>query len=102
MVFRRTDVLPFVQGSSGSFALPFTTPFEITPGHVAVIGSIKNSRVGIQGSPSLPADFIINGNLGGEVQIRIASVSMSQVDGQILSNSLAMGETARVNALAVS
>lgn len=99
-MLRRTDVTVLDEASAGPFSMPFTEAFEASPIQVAVIGRLMAVGVGMAGAQVLPADFTLRGGLSGTIQIRIVGATPTEVQAQVLSNTLGSGETSRLSALA--
>lgn len=100
MSFRRTDVVVLGSSSSGLFSVPFTQVFKRDPKYVMIVGSPQVPGLGIIGSPTMPMTTMLDGDPGGQIQVKVNSFNKTQVNAEVLTNSLAPGQTSRINFLA--
>ena len=100
MTFRKTDVVVLGSSSSGLFSIPFTEAFKRDPKYVILVGSPQVPGLGVIGSPAMPLTTMLDGDPGGQIQVRINSFAKVGVHAEVLTNSLAPGQTSRLNFLA--
>lgn len=100
MAFRNTDVVVLGSLSSGLFSVPFTEAFKHDPKYAAIIGNPQAPGIGMVGSPTLPMTTMLDGDPDGEIQVRVNSFDKTQIHAEVLTNSLAPGQTARINFMA--
>lgn len=100
MVFSRTDVLVLDSLSAGLITINFMRAFRNPPSEVAIVGRPAVPGIGVQGSPTLPMTMTILGTPGGQIQVRVNSMTKDAVQGEVLTNNLGQGQTARVSFLA--
>lgn len=86
--------------SSGLFSVPFTQVFKRDPKYVMIVGSPQVPGLGIIGSPTMPMTTMLDGDPGGQIQVKVNSFNKTQVNAEVLTNSLAPGQTSRINFLA--
>lgn len=100
MTFRKTDVVVLGSSSSGLFSIPFTEAFKRPPKNVAIVGRTQVPGMGVIGSPTMPMTSMLDGDPAGQIQVRVNSFDKTQVNAEVLTNSLAPGQTCRINFLA--
>jgi hypothetical protein len=97
MAFRKTDVVVLGSSSSGQFSVPFTEAFKRDPKYVAIVGNPQVPGIGMVGSPTIPTTTTLAGDPAGQIQVRVNSMTETEVRAEVLSNSLAPGQTSRIS-----
>lgn len=100
MSFKKTAVVTLEASSKGAFSVPFVEVFKCDPKYMAVMGSVQASGIGMIGSQNTPLTVILNGDPAGQVQVRVNSFNKTQVNAEVLANSLAPGQTSKISFLA--